>query len=233
MRARAPAVPRLPPRGARLLREDGDLSDHAHGRPEGGAGPGSIRGSPRALYEAFAEAKRLAYRRLADTAVLPYVLPWLVAEVEETRALMGDDPVPLRRQPQPQDRGDPGRLLVPPGPGAAPSRGGGAVLRVAARHVGSRRAGPYSPPALREPGVLAVRRPESAELPPPQRSRSSSSRASELRERERRSDGRAPATQGLSPTEPRGARETSYWQASVEPILAQFGGTGGATGCCR
>jgi 4,5-dihydroxyphthalate decarboxylase len=49
---------------------------------------------PRALYEAFAEAKRLAYRRLADTAVLPYVLPWLVAEVEETRALMGDDPFP-------------------------------------------------------------------------------------------------------------------------------------------
>jgi 4,5-dihydroxyphthalate decarboxylase len=49
---------------------------------------------PRALYEAFVEAKRLAYRRVADTAVLPYVLPWLVAEVEETRALMGDDPFP-------------------------------------------------------------------------------------------------------------------------------------------
>jgi 4,5-dihydroxyphthalate decarboxylase len=49
---------------------------------------------PTALYEAFVEAKRLAYRRLADTAVLPYALPWLVAEVEETRALMGDDPFP-------------------------------------------------------------------------------------------------------------------------------------------
>jgi 4,5-dihydroxyphthalate decarboxylase len=48
----------------------------------------------RALYDAFGEAKRLAYRRLADTAALPYVLPWLVAEVEETRALMGDDPFP-------------------------------------------------------------------------------------------------------------------------------------------
>ena len=82
----------------------------------------------RALYEAFAEAKRLAYRRLADTAVLPYVLPWLVAEVEETRALMGDDPVPLWREPQPQDPGDPGRLLVPPGAGSAPPGGGGAVL---------------------------------------------------------------------------------------------------------
>jgi 4,5-dihydroxyphthalate decarboxylase len=44
---------------------------------------------PRVLHEAFAEAKRLA-----DTAVLPHVLPWLVAEVEETRALMGDDPFP-------------------------------------------------------------------------------------------------------------------------------------------
>jgi 4,5-dihydroxyphthalate decarboxylase len=49
---------------------------------------------PRALYAAFVEAKALAYRRVADTAVLPYVLPWLVAEVEETRALMGDDPFP-------------------------------------------------------------------------------------------------------------------------------------------
>ncbi|MGH7358526.1 MAG: ABC transporter substrate-binding protein, partial [Candidatus Rokuibacteriota bacterium] len=49
---------------------------------------------PLALYEAFSEAKRLAYQRLSDTATLPYVLPWLVAEVEETRALMGDDPFP-------------------------------------------------------------------------------------------------------------------------------------------
>jgi 4,5-dihydroxyphthalate decarboxylase len=49
---------------------------------------------PEALFDAFSEAKRLAYQRLADTAALPYVLPWLVAEVEETRALMGDDPFP-------------------------------------------------------------------------------------------------------------------------------------------
>jgi 4,5-dihydroxyphthalate decarboxylase len=49
---------------------------------------------PRALFDAFSEAKRLAYQRLADTAALAYVLPWLVAEVEETRALMGDDPFP-------------------------------------------------------------------------------------------------------------------------------------------
>ena len=90
----------------------------------------------RSLYEAFAEAKRLAYRRLADTAVLPYVLPWLVAEVEETRALMGDDPFPYGVRAKPEDRRDPGRLLVPPGPRSAPARRRGALLRITARHVG-------------------------------------------------------------------------------------------------
>lgn len=49
---------------------------------------------PRALYDAFVEAKRIAYQRLDFTAALPVSLPWLVAEVEETRALMGDDPFP-------------------------------------------------------------------------------------------------------------------------------------------
>jgi 4,5-dihydroxyphthalate decarboxylase len=49
---------------------------------------------PRSLYDAFAEAKRLAYQRLEFTAALSYALPWLVAEAEETRALMGDDPFP-------------------------------------------------------------------------------------------------------------------------------------------
>ena len=90
---------------------------------------------PGALYEAFVEAKRVAYRRLADTAVLPYVLPWLVAEVEETRALMGDDPVSLRRPPDPQDGGDPGRILVPAGSRSAPALGGRAVLGVVARDL--------------------------------------------------------------------------------------------------
>ena len=46
------------------------------------------------LYQAFLEAKRLAYQRLQFTAALPVALPWLVAEVEATRALMGDDPFP-------------------------------------------------------------------------------------------------------------------------------------------
>lgn len=47
---------------------------------------------PRSLYNAFAEAKQHAYRRLHDTAALLTSLPWQVAEAEETRALMGDDP---------------------------------------------------------------------------------------------------------------------------------------------
>src|SRR2546427_13113380 len=49
---------------------------------------------PRSLYDAFVESKRLAYDRLQFTAALPVSLPWLVAEAEETRKLMGDDPVP-------------------------------------------------------------------------------------------------------------------------------------------
>jgi 4,5-dihydroxyphthalate decarboxylase len=49
---------------------------------------------PRSLYDAFLEAKRLAYQRLNFTAALPVSLPWLTAEAEETRALMGDDPFP-------------------------------------------------------------------------------------------------------------------------------------------
>jgi 4,5-dihydroxyphthalate decarboxylase len=49
---------------------------------------------PRSLYHAFLEAKLAAYRRLNDTAALLYALPWLLAEAEETRALMGDDPFP-------------------------------------------------------------------------------------------------------------------------------------------
>jgi len=47
---------------------------------------------PRSLYDAFTEAKRLAYERLHFTAALLTSLPWQVAEAKETRALMGDDP---------------------------------------------------------------------------------------------------------------------------------------------
>ena len=48
----------------------------------------------RSLYTAFVEAKLLAYRRLAETAALPYALPWMLAAAEDTRTLMGDDPFP-------------------------------------------------------------------------------------------------------------------------------------------
>jgi 4,5-dihydroxyphthalate decarboxylase len=49
---------------------------------------------PGSLYRAFGEAKLHAYRRLGESAALPYAVPWLMAEVEETWALMGDDPFP-------------------------------------------------------------------------------------------------------------------------------------------
>jgi 4,5-dihydroxyphthalate decarboxylase len=49
---------------------------------------------PRSLYQAFLEAKRIAYQKLAETGVLAYALPGLMAEAEESRALMGDDPFP-------------------------------------------------------------------------------------------------------------------------------------------
>ncbi len=49
---------------------------------------------PLSLYDAFVEAKCLAYRRLEQSFGLPYALPWVLAEAEETRALMGDDPFP-------------------------------------------------------------------------------------------------------------------------------------------
>ena len=49
---------------------------------------------PRSLYQAFVEAKRIAYQKFAETGVLAYALPWLVAEAEETQALMGNDPFP-------------------------------------------------------------------------------------------------------------------------------------------
>lgn len=48
----------------------------------------------RSLYDAFCRAKAIALERMADTAALPHTLPWLTAEFEATRALMGPDPWP-------------------------------------------------------------------------------------------------------------------------------------------
>lgn len=46
----------------------------------------------RSLYEAYQEAKHIAYRWLADINALPISLPWYVAEWERTRREFGPDP---------------------------------------------------------------------------------------------------------------------------------------------
>ena len=43
------------------------------------------------LYEAFIKAKQWAYDQLVETDALKLTLPWVVAEVEETRRIMGHD----------------------------------------------------------------------------------------------------------------------------------------------
>ena len=46
---------------------------------------------PASLYKAFGEAKAVCMPRLGEVGVLAVTLPWLFAEYEATRALMGDD----------------------------------------------------------------------------------------------------------------------------------------------
>jgi 4,5-dihydroxyphthalate decarboxylase len=46
---------------------------------------------PTSLYKAFCEAKALAMTDLLDVNALMVTLPWLIAETEETMALMGRD----------------------------------------------------------------------------------------------------------------------------------------------
>jgi len=43
------------------------------------------------LTKAFEQAKALAYRDLSETTALKVMLPWLIAEAEETRAALGED----------------------------------------------------------------------------------------------------------------------------------------------
>jgi 4,5-dihydroxyphthalate decarboxylase len=45
----------------------------------------------RSLYDAFCEAKARATAQLSEAVVLAVTLPWLIAEVESTQALMGED----------------------------------------------------------------------------------------------------------------------------------------------
>jgi 4,5-dihydroxyphthalate decarboxylase len=51
------------------------------------------------LYKAFAEAKAKAYRLYNQTAALPAMVPWLVAELEEARREMGEDWWPYGLEP--------------------------------------------------------------------------------------------------------------------------------------
>jgi 4,5-dihydroxyphthalate decarboxylase len=45
----------------------------------------------RSLFEAFVKAKEWAYEQLMETDALKLTLPWVVAEMEETRRIMGAD----------------------------------------------------------------------------------------------------------------------------------------------
>jgi 4,5-dihydroxyphthalate decarboxylase len=45
----------------------------------------------RSLYKAFSEAKDMATKRYTETAALHVTLPWVHAEVDRTREIMGDD----------------------------------------------------------------------------------------------------------------------------------------------
>lgn len=51
------------------------------------------------LFDAFVRAKEWAYRQLMETDALKLTLPWVVAETEETRRLMGDDFWPYGIEP--------------------------------------------------------------------------------------------------------------------------------------
>jgi 4,5-dihydroxyphthalate decarboxylase len=53
----------------------------------------------RSLYDAFRDAKQRAMAHLTEAVVLWVTLPWLVAEVEATQALMGEDYWPYGVEP--------------------------------------------------------------------------------------------------------------------------------------
>ena len=51
------------------------------------------------LYKAFRKAKDEAYHDMYESSALKVTLPWLLPEIEETRALMGKDPWPYGIEP--------------------------------------------------------------------------------------------------------------------------------------
>lgn len=46
---------------------------------------------PASLYKAFVQAKRIMERQIGEIVALTVSLPWVVAELEETKAVMGED----------------------------------------------------------------------------------------------------------------------------------------------
>lgn len=77
----------------------------------------------RSLYDAFCQAKHRALAHIGDTAALTVSVPWLLAEIEEARALMGDDYWPYGLEPNRRtletlarydhEQGLAGRLVAP------------------------------------------------------------------------------------------------------------------------
>ena len=77
----------------------------------------------RSLLDAFCEAKERCEENFRETAALRYMLPWLLDEVDRTRALLGDDFWPYGLQPNREtlgtflrysyDQGLAARLLEP------------------------------------------------------------------------------------------------------------------------
>jgi len=53
----------------------------------------------RSLFDAFVKAKEWAYQQLVETDALKLTLPWVVAEMEETRRVMGRDFWPYGIEP--------------------------------------------------------------------------------------------------------------------------------------
>jgi 4,5-dihydroxyphthalate decarboxylase len=56
-------------------------------------------GLPQAVFEMYSRAKHFAYANLETTTSLKTVLPWAAQDLEDTRALMGDDFWPYGLQP--------------------------------------------------------------------------------------------------------------------------------------
>jgi 4,5-dihydroxyphthalate decarboxylase len=74
----------------------------------------------RSLYDAFVAARDHLMRELADTAALHLSLPWLLPELEATRALMGDDYWPYGLEPNRRTLGALARYSASQGISARP-----------------------------------------------------------------------------------------------------------------